>query len=443
MKRIVYILVFLFLGSCTKDKYRLEDLESIKQLAWVKNFGGTGNESPRAIIQTSDGGFAVLGFTNSTDGDLANKSLNVNDYWLLKLDAEGNIQWQKTYGGSKDDQGQKVIQTLDGGYAVTGYAMSNDGDGSNNEGFHDNWVLRLDASGEIVWEKSFGFSGHDHSYDIIETPDGGLFFSGFLDVTSSNGEGSTSKSSGLTRHGVGEFWGTKLDPEGNIEWRKFFGGTNNDRSFGVINAYDGGYILSGASESDDFDISNPKGSYDFWVVKVDKNGNFEWEKSFGGTGIEQARDITKTADGNYVLVGNTFSSDTQVTKNNGESDIWLIKISDAGELIWQHSYGGSNFDSAHAVNLTANGGFVISGNSRSSDKDATVNQGENDFWILTTDADGTILTEFSLGGTGLDLAFDAIETNDGSLILVGETASSNFPKIAHKGGVDLVVAKVN
>ncbi|WP_350293462.1 hypothetical protein [uncultured Croceitalea sp.] len=443
MKRIVYCLAILFVFSCTKDKYRLEDLESVQQIAWVKNFGGSGNESPRSIIQTLDGGYAVVGFTDSTDGDLVSKNLNVNDYWLLKLDVDGNMQWQRTYGGSKDDQGQQVIQTSDGGYAITGYAMSDDGDGSNNEGFHDNWILRLDASGDILWEKSFGFSGHDHSYDIVETLDGGLFFSGFLDVTSSNGEGSTGKSSGLTRHGVGEFWGTRLDADGNILWRKFFGGSNNDRSFGVINAYDGGFILSGASESDDFDISNSKGSYDFWVVKVDKNGNFEWEQSFGGTGIDQSHDITKTADGNYVLVGNTFSSDTQVTKNNGESDIWLIKINDAGELIWQHSYGGSSFDAAHSVNLTSSGGFLISGNSRSSDKDASVNQGENDFWMLTVDQNGKILREFSLGGTDLDFAYDAIQTSDGSIMLVGETASSNFPKIDHKGGMDLVVLKIN
>ncbi|MFD2587927.1 hypothetical protein ACFSQJ_13360 [Croceitalea marina] len=443
MKKVVFGLAICLVFACSDDDNNSENIEAVNQSTWIKNFGGSGDDSPRSILQTKDGGFVVFGFTNSTDGDLSAKTLNVNDYWLLKLDAEGNLQWQKTYGGSKDDRGQKVIQTADGGYAITGYAMSDDGDASNNEGFHDNWVLRLDALGEILWEKSFGFSGHDHSYDIIETPDGGLFFSGFLDVTSSNGEGSTNKNSGLTRHGVGEFWGTKLDADGTIVWRRFFGGTNNDRSFGVINALDGGFILSGASESDDFDISDPKGSYDFWVVKVDKNGSLEWERSFGGTGIEQSRDISKTADGNYVIVGNTFSNDTQVTENNGSSDVWLIKISFAGELIWQHSYGGSGFDSADSVNLAVNGGFIISGNSKSADKDVSVNQGENDFWILTTDAQGNLLNEVSMGGTDLDFAYDAIEANDGSIFVVGETASGDFPEIKHKGGVDLVVAKIN
>ncbi len=113
-------------------------------------------------------------------GTLHPKTNNVNDYWLIKTDAEGMLLWSRTYGGSKDDRGQAVIQTSDGGYAITGYAMSDDGDGSNNEGFHDNWVLKLDSQGTIEWEQSFGFSGHDHSYDIVESEDGGLFFTGFL-----------------------------------------------------------------------------------------------------------------------------------------------------------------------------------------------------------------------------------------------------------------------
>lgn len=317
--------------------------------------------------------------------------------------------------------------------------MSDDGDGSNNEGFHDNWILRLDASGAIEWERSFGFSGHDHSYDLVETADGGFFFSGFLDVTSSNGEGSTDKGSGLTAHGVGEFWGTKIDGEGNLQWRKYFGGTNNDRAFGVVNAHDGGYVLAGASESDDFDISAPKGSYDFWAVKVDKNGNFEWERSFGGTGIDQAQDIAQTSDGGYVIVGNTFSQDTQVSENNGESDIWLIKIDENGDLLWQRSFGGAGFDAAHSVRNTSEGGFLLCGNSKSADGDATLNFGENDIWLIKTDAQGNLEWEKAFGGLDLDFGYDALELANGTTVLVGETASLDFPEIQHKGGIDLVI----
>ena len=444
MKKNVFLgMVAMSLFSCASDdegsaENNHEPIVS-QAVVWTKNFGGSGDDTPRSVIQTSDGGLAILGFTNSTDGDLTLKGLAVNDYWLLKLDALGNLEWQSTYGGSKDDRGQQLIQTSDGGYAITGYAMSDDGDGSNNEGFHDNWILRLDASGAIVWERSFGFSGHDHSYDLVETADGGFFFSGFLDVTSSNGEGNTDKGSRLTAHGVGEFWGTKIDSEGNLQWRKYFGGTNNDRSYGVVNAHDGGYILVGASESDDFDVSAPKGSYDFWAVKVDKNGNFEWERSFGGTSIDEAQDITQTQDGGYAITGNTFSQDTQVSENNGESDIWLIKIDENGNLLWQKSFGGTGFDAAHSVRNTAEGGLLLCGNSKSNDGDATENFGENDIWLIKTDAQGNLEWQRSFGGFDLDFGYDAVELSNGAIALVGETASSDFPEIAYKGGIDLVI----
>lgn len=442
MKKIAALILLMVVLSCADDSYTLEGYTEVPgdltDVAWTKNFGGTGDDSARSVIQTSDGGFAVLGMSNSVDGDLAFKNMPVNDYWLVKLDVDGKVQWQRTYGGSKDDQGQQIIQTSDGGYAVTGYAMSDDGDGSHNEGFHDNWILRLDASGNILWEKSFGYSGHDHSYDLVQTADGGFFFTGFLDVTSSNGEGSTDKSS-LTAHGVGEFWGTKIDAQGNLQWRKYFGGSNNDRSFGVVNAHDGGYILAGASESNDFDISNPKGSYDFWVVKVDKNGNFVWERSFGGTGIDQAQDIAATPDGAYVIVGNTFSADTQVTKNNGQSDVWLIKIDDNGSLLWEKSFGGAAFDAAHSVRFAADGGFVVCGNSKSFDGDVSENFGENDIWVIKTDAQGNLEWEKSFGGLNLDFGYDAIAAEAGGVVLVGETASSDFPEIQSKGGIDMVV----
>ncbi|WP_136468782.1 hypothetical protein [Flagellimonas onchidii] len=444
MKHILRFLLSVVVLSCSNDKDQdmMEPITFLGEVDWVKNYGGSGEDTAQSVIQTADGGYAVLGFSNSMDGDIVGKTTNVNDYWLLKLDTEGNLIWNKTYGGSKDDRGQSVVQTKDGGYAIVGYAMSDDGDGSNNEGFHDNWILRLDANGNILWEKSFGFSGHDHSYDVVQTDDGGFFFSGFLDVTSSGGEGNTGKGSYLTRHGVGEFWGTKLDANGNLQWRRYFGGTNNDRSYGVVQSDDGGFVLAGSSESDDFDITDPKGSYDFWALKVSASGVLQWQKSFGGTGIDKAYDIAKTNDNAYVIVGNTFSTDTDITKNNGESDVWLIKIDDNGNLIWEKNYGGTLFDAARGVNLTADGGFVIAGNSKSIDVDVAENLGENDLWIIKTDAQGNAEYQKTFGGSGIDFGFDAIQNDEGSLILVGETASNDFPELQSKGLTDLVVIKI-
>jgi len=446
MKKIVFSILLIVFISCSNDKNSGEDMPApvfLGEVDWIKNFGGTGEETAQSVIVTSDGGYAVLGYTNSTDGDIVGKTTTVNDYWLLKLDAEGNLQWNKTYGGTKDDRGQSVIETLDGGYAIVGYAMSSDGDGSNNEGFHDNWILKLDASGVIEWERSFGFSGHDHSYDVLQTADGGFFFVGFVDVTASGGAGAdTSKGNTRTRHGVGEFWGTKLDAQGNLEWRRFFGGTSNDRAYSVVQANDDGFVLTGSSESNDFDISDNRGSYDFWVIKITDKGDLVWQSSFGGSGIDKAWDIAKTNDNGYVITGNTFSTDTDISKNNGESDVWLIKIDDAGKMIWEKTYGGLQFDAAQSVSLTTDGGFIISGNSKSSDMDLEVNLGENDLWLLKTNAEGTILWQNSFGGADLDYGFDAIEQLDKSIILVGETASTNFLDLQNKGKTDVVVIKI-
>ncbi len=448
MRKFFILCMTLGFFGCSTDGEKRITLEPeaqnefLGEVEWVKNFGGSGEETAQAIIATTDGGYAILGFSNSMDGDIVGKTTAVNDYWLLKLDAAGNLEWNKTYGGSKDDRGQSLAQTKDGGYILTGYAMSDDGDGSNNKGFHDNWILKLDASGQIEWEKSFGFSGHDHSYDIIQTQDGGFFFIGFLDITAARADGYDEKGQFLTRHGVGEFWGTKIDAQGNVQWRKYFGGTNNDRAHAVVQSDDGGFVMAGFSESDDFDISDTRGSYDFWVVKIASTGDLLWERSLGGSGIEISYDIAKTTDNGYVITGNTFSNDIDVSKNNGESDVWLIKLDDNGNLIWEKTFGGTEYDAAQGVFTSLDGGFLIVGNSKSSDLDAISNMGENDIWILRANARGDLIWQQTFGGADLDYGFDVIENTDKSLLVVGESASTDFPNLQNKGMSDVIVIKI-
>ena len=448
MKRILWVpfLALLVLACLDDDIYNIngeiDDTFFLGEVAWMKTFGGSGDDTAREVIVTSDGGYAILGFSNSTDGDLMGKATAVNDYWLLRLNAEGDLLWSKSYGGSGDDQGQSVIQTADGGFAITGYAMSSDGDASNNEGFHDNWILRLDSKGNILWERSFGFSGHDHSYDVLQTADGGFFFVGFLDITAARSDGYQEKFGSLTRHGVGEFWGTKIDAQGNLQWRRYFGGTNNDRAHAVVRAWDGGYVMAGFSESDDFDISNTRGSYDFWVVKVSEEGEKLWERSYGGSGIDIAYDISLTSDGAYVITGHTISSDQEVSNPLGESDIWLIKIDKEGQLLWERSYGGSGFDLGQSVVPARRGGYILAGNTKSTNGHVSENFGENDLWVLRTNDSGDVMWQQSFGGSDLDFAFDAVEHTDKSVLLVGESGSTDLEGLENRGGTDLVVVKI-
>ena len=139
----------------------------------------------------------------------------------MKFSASNSLEWTQIYGGSRDDRGYDVVQLLDEGFALVGYSKSDDGDASVNQGQHDNWVIRTDSKGLLLWQKSFGFLGHDHAYSITSTSDGGLFFNGFLDVTASNGQGQDGKRNYLTKkHGVGEFWCHKIDRNGNLQWRR-------------------------------------------------------------------------------------------------------------------------------------------------------------------------------------------------------------------------------
>jgi len=409
-------------------------------LDWSKTFGGSQNDIAHSVIQTQDNHLVVFGYTGSSDGDIVDKTNDAYDYWLIKLDLEGNLIWSKTYGGSGEDKGEKVIETSDGGFAIVGFSKSSDGDASNNEGFHDNWILKLDGSGNILWEKSFGFAGHDHAYSVLQTNDGGFFMTGFLDVTASGGEGNSRIQN--TRHGVGEFWCHKLDANGNIQWRKFFGGSSNDRSFDAVQADDGGFVITGFSESNDFDISNNQGSYDYWVIKLDVSGNLIWEKSIGGTEIDQSRGIVKTEDNAYIIAGNSFSTDGDISSNIGSSDFFLVKLNDRGAIVWKQNYGGSDFDYATSINKIRNG-FVVSGYSKSFDNQLTSNYGETDFWAITIDSDGGLIWQKNFGGSNMDLAFDSIETSEGAIIVVGETESTDNDIPDNKGLKDVLIVKIN
>ncbi|NIX63678.1 hypothetical protein [Gaetbulibacter sp. S0825] len=443
MKKTAYLfcmILCLTVSSCHED-FDDNYVSIFNDIAFINTYGGSQEDHIVSIVETSDGNLALFGYTNSIDGDITDKTLQENDYWLIKITPDGNLLWSKTYGGSGDDVGQKVVATNDGGFAITGYSMSSDGDASKNEGFHDNWLLKLDANGNILWEKSYGFSGHDHSYSIIQTSDGGFLMTGFLDVTASGGLGNT-KVNSSKRHGIGEFWCHKLDANGNIEWRKYFGGTNNDRSFDVVQANDGGYVITGFSESDDFDITNSYGSYDYWVIKLDTAGNLLWEKSLGGSEIDQARSIAKTDDNAYIIAGNSFSTDGDVSSNKGNSDFFIVKIDDNGKVKWRKNYGGSDFDYATSISPSTNG-FLLTGNSKSSDKDVTSNYGENDFWVIKINANGKLLDQKNFGGSSLDFAFDVLETTKGDIFIVGETESNDYDIIENNGLKDALVIKVN
>ena len=412
-----------------------------EQISFIQTYGGTKNESAQSVIATNDGGYAILGHTQSNDGDITDKLDESFDYWVLKFDAQDQLQWQKTYGGSADDKGYDIIQTQDGGYAILGYSFSNDQDVSDNAGLQDFWLAKLDANGNIGWQKSFGYQGADSGISVIETNDQGFLVSGVLDVTASGGQGNTSRNS--NRHAGGDYWALKLNGSGNIEWSRYFGGNFTDTPEGVIQTNDNGFIIVGSSDSDDTDISNHIGSYDFWVVRISASGDLIWEKSFGGSQIDEARAIKKSNDGNFIIAGDTRSNDNDVSVNKGAADLWLIKISPNGDLIWEKTIGGSSFDVARAMVKSQQNGFILSGSSRSNDIDVAENKGQNDAWVLKVDDNGNVAWETTVGGSNIDFAYSVAELSDGSIIAVGDTSSNDEDIIENKGFTDMLIVKID
>ena len=405
----------------------------------INTYGGSKEDIAHGISITSDGGFVVIGNTMSTDGNFLIKDKAGSDIFLMKFTASNTLEWTQVYGGSKDDRGYDVVQLLDEGFALVGYSKSNDGDLSGNEGQHDNWVIRTDSNGVLLWQKSFGFLGHDHAYNIISTSDGGLFFNGFLDVTASNGQGQDGKRNYLTKkHGEGDFWCHKLDSNGNLQWRRYFGGTSNDRSYDAIETNEGDFILTGSSESQDVNISNPKGGYDIWVVKIDATGTLLWETSVGGSGYDVGNAIIETQTGNFLIAGQTFSQDKDITNPLGSSDGILVWLSSEGVLMKAQNMGESKFDVLNDVTQRADGTILAVGNSGSIQNEN--NPLDNDVKLYYALSNGSLISTHLLKGDGLDQG-EAITINSkGSVIVVGSTDSRSGQFPTSKGSKDLFVA---
>jgi len=410
------------------------------EIDWIKTYGGSGEDEALAIVKTNDNGYVVIGNTRSNDGDIVDKTTTDEDFWVLKISETGNILWNRTYGGSNNDTATDISTTSDGGYIVSGGTRSNDGDiTTGNAGFIDYWILKLDANGQKQWSKTFGFLGADVANQVFQTKDGGYFVTGYYDFNGANGGGND----GRNQHAGGEFWAIKMAPDGEYIWRRYFGGFNDDESYSAIETSDGGFLLTGASESPDGDIFDNNGGYDYWVVKIDAFGTKLWTRSYGGSEIDTGYAATTSADGNFLMVGDTRSSDKDVTFNHGNGDLWAIKFSQGGNLIWNSSFGGAGFESAHSISPINNGNYVICGHTRSQGGDVSFNNGENDAWLVIMDPDGTLLFEKTIGGSTFDFGEDAILGHDGSSILmVGSTESNDGDIPRFQGIKDLMIVKL-
>jgi len=357
--------------------YGLEDIwvlkvNNIGAIEWQKTFGGSGSDVAKSVIQTSDGGYIIAGYSNSTDGNLS-QFYGGFDYWIIKLTPAGLIMWQKSFGGSGDDQANSIIQTNDGGYAVAGRSNSSSGMITDHRGQEDAWIVKIDALGAMTWSKSYGGSLDEEAFSIIQTTDYGYAvacsaMSNSIDLT--------------VNYGQQDYWILKLTTAGSIQWQKSYGGSMSDIPSQIIPTKDGGFCIAGTSSSPDGDIIGNHGASDFWVVKTVPTGNILWQKCYGGSNTDYATSLIENADTSYVVTGYSNSVDGDVTFNNGMLDYWTIKLGKVGNIIWQKSLGGLNYDQSWAVSATADNDYIIAGSTQSNNGDVTLNHGAEDFWLV-------------------------------------------------------------
>jgi len=352
---------------------------------WNKTYGGTDYDSPYSVVQTNDKGYAIAGYTYSF-------GTGSYDLWLVKTDASGNMQWNRTYGGTGGEEADSVVQTTDGGYALAG---STDSFGA---GGVDVWLVKTDWAGNMQWNKTYGGASSDWASSVVQTSDGGYAIAG---ETYSFGAGD------------GDFWLVKTDSAGTMQWNKRYDRTPfeitfySDSAFSVVQTSDGGYAIAGGTGP--FALPD----VDFWLVKTDAAGTMQWNKRYGGTNWDVAYSVVQTSDGGYAIAGVTESFGA------GYKDFWLVKTDSAGTMQWNKTYGEGSWDAAHSVVQTNDEGYALVGETLSYRPERS----HFDFWLVKADENGNMQWNKTYGGTDDDRAYSVVQTSDGGYAIAGGTES--------------------
>ncbi|MBC8486606.1 MAG: T9SS type A sorting domain-containing protein [Bacteroidetes bacterium] len=331
----------------------------IGELLWEKTYGGTNGDGIFRIFPADGNNFFLLCSSYSSNGDISYDPFpESTDFWIVKIDSSGNILWDKIVGGNGLDQMWTGTPTNDGGVVALGWSGSEYGDVSVNYGLYDIWMIKLNSEGEIGWDFTIGTDWQDYGQAIIQTSDGGFLVGGSSKLT---GGGNLN----CETHGQADGVLIKLDSLRNIEWQQCYGGSDYDGVWELMELVDG-YLFVGYASSNDGDISGWHGEGDIWTVKIDYYGNIIWQKCLGGSRYEYATNVFQESDGGFKIVGMTESHDGDVSGNHTlseyDNDIWMVKLSSDGELLWQQCIGGEGDDRLDfGVVKKSDNNFVIAG----------------------------------------------------------------------------------
>ncbi len=358
---------------------------SFSQTLFQKSYSHLGFEAGTCVIKTTDGGYLEAGTTGTG-------TFGPDKFYIVKTDYAGGVLWSKTYSGDVSEYLACVIQTTDGGYMLVGTTFS-----FNSSPYGDILVIKINATGLISWQKHYGYTGYDYGESVQQTADGGYIIGG---LTSSFGAG------------YYDYFIMKIDSVGYGAWGTTIGGTGNDYAFAVLQTSDGGYMIAGQENSYSVTQFNP---YNIMLCKLNAAGNVLWSKAYGGglaAGNYVCNSLRSTTDGGFILCGWTDGAGA------GLQDVFMMKTDSAGILQWSKTYGGTNSDFGYDVQQTANGGYAIVGSTKS------FGAGNDDAYLITTDATGNMVWSVCYGDTAIDRANSLEQTADGGFIIAGETSAT-------------------
>ncbi|TKK65545.1 T9SS type A sorting domain-containing protein [Ilyomonas limi] len=402
-----------------------------------KTYGSSGTDLLYQMCFSKEEGMVVAG--SSASGISGNKTVAAKgglDFWIIKLGKTGNVKWERSIGGSADDRLTDIKPTTDSGYILAGWSISPaSGDKTENPKGNggDYWVVKVDKHGNIQWNKTIGGSEDDDAQAILQTGDGGYLVAGISMSGISGNKTGKNINGGPLLWNTYDIWLVKLDKDGNIQWDKTIGGTadegmiyhiytpqqgSNRRKLACRQAPDGGFVIATSSNSNKSANKTENsygGSPDYWVLKTDAQGNVLWDKTIGGSGEDYVSALDIADDGSILVGGYSWSDPSgNKTQDHRNSDYWIVKLSGTGTLLWDKTIGSGSDDILQEIQHTSDGGFILAGNStsgRAYDK-SEPRLGENDYWIVKLNSNGAIEWNRTFGGTGNDVPYAVLEDQD-------------------------------
>jgi hypothetical protein len=401
-------------------------------IKWQKTYGGTKNDDllpgSKTTLIDRDGKYLIGCTTSSDDGDMignhsSQTALYYKDAWVAKVDSPGNKRWSTCLGYAYNENISALKLANDSGYITIGSASSS----SPARALPKIWVTRLNDSGNVIWQKKYGGTYNEEGKGIAAIPDG-YILAGI--TTSDDGDiGSTYHGTpGIVNYSY-DIWVAKLNNEGGIVWKKCLGGYGVDNAREIKPTADGGFIVAGTTTGSGGDVTGSHGGVEIWIVKLDGNGNLQWQKCLGGSSNEDIHDIELLPDGGYIITGQTISSDGDVTGYHVTdttlitTDAWVARLSPTGDLLWQKCFGGSRDDVFYDIQLLPDNNFAAVGTTTSTNGDVSHNNGKKDCWLVKFDPTGNIIWEKTFGTANNETGNTVTALPSGNLLITANTYS--------------------